>query len=184
MERIKSLKIALFPLLALWAVEIVNLILNHSLVQWGILPRQLSGLIGIPLSPWIHGDLYHALSNSLPLLILGIAVALDGRKHFIRLTAFVTLVGGAMIWLIGRSAYHIGASSLVFGFFGYLLAKGMFHRDFRSIAIALAVIFFYGGLVYGLLPLASHISFEGHFFGMAAGAVYAYLTRRREDSKS
>ena len=180
MTKIKSLKIALFPVIALWAVEMLNMILNHELARWGILPRQLSGLAGIPLSPFIHGNIYHAVSNTIPLLMLGLLVALDGAGRYLKLSACIVFGGGLLIWLAGRTAYHIGASSLVFGFFGYLLAKGLFHRDFRSILIALAVVFLYGGLVYGLLPLAAHISFEGHLFGFVAGALYAYGCKRRD----
>lgn len=136
----------------LWAVEAVNLTTGHTLNTWGILPRTLTGLRGIPLSPFLHANLSHLLVNTLPFLVLGGLVCLQGRRAFLSVSLFITVTGGAAVWLFGRMAYHIGASGIIFGFFGYLVARGWYERSLGAILIALVTLFFYGGLVLGCCP--------------------------------
>ena len=162
----------------IWAVEIVNLLTGHVLVSWGILPRSLSGLIGIPLAPLIHGGLWHTLSNTVPLALLGTLTLASGRKRFWQTTIAIALLSGALVWLFAREAYHVGASSLVFGYFGAILASAFTERSLSSMAIAFATLVIYGGLLWGLLPLRNHISFEGHLFGFVAGIAVVWIGRR------
>lgn len=164
--------------IAIWVVEIVNFFLGHGLSTWGILPRQASGLIGIPLAPFLHGGLWHAASNTLPLLILGGLMLIGGKRQFWTITIGTVLLGGFLVWLFGRSALHVGASGLVFGYFGALLARAYFERSLLSIAIACATMILYGGMLWGILPLRSYISFEGHLFGLVAGIVIVWLSHR------
>ncbi len=96
----------------------------------------------------------HLFLNTGPLIVLGGLILVDGRTPFVRSTVFIVLVGGMGIWLIGRPAYHVGASALIFGYFGYLLARGIFDRRLKSFFIALVAVAAYGGLFWGLLPTA------------------------------
>ena len=162
----------------IWAVEIVNLLTGHVLVSWGILPRSLSGLIGIPLAPLIHGGLWHTLSNTVPLALLGTLTLASGRNRFWQTTIAIALLSGALVWLFARDAYHVGVSSLVFGYFGAILARAFTERSLSSMAIAFATLVIYGGLLWGLLPLRNHISFEGHLFGFVAGIAVVWIGRR------
>ena len=162
----------------IWAVEIVNLLTGHVLVSWGILPRSLSGLIGIPLAPLIHGGLWHTLSNTVPLALLGTLTLANGRKRFWQTTIAIALLSGALVWLFAREAHHVGASSLVFGYFGAILARAFTERSLSSMAIAFATLVIYGGLLWGLLPLRNHTSFEGHLFGFVAGIAVVWIGRR------
>ena len=162
----------------IWAVEIVNLLTGHVLVSWGILPRSLSGLIGIPLAPLIHGGLWHTLSNTVPLALLGTLTLASGRNRFWQTTIAIALLSGALVWLFARDAYHVGASSLVFGYFAAILARAFTERSLSSMAIAFATLVIYGGLLWGLLPLRNHISFEGHLFGFVAGIAVVWIGRR------
>ena len=73
-----ALKIVLFLFILIWLAEIYNIASQRSLVNYGILPRHLEGLPGIILHPFIHGSLQHIMSNSIPLLVLGFLVALEG----------------------------------------------------------------------------------------------------------
>ena len=159
----------------LWAVELANLLTEHQLNTWGILPRSLMGLRGIPLSPFLHANLGHLLVNTLPFLVLGGLVVLRGRRAFLGTSLFIILCGGTAVWLFGRTAYHIGASGLIFGYFGYLVARGWYDRSPWSILIALGTLFFYGGLVWGVLPIDAYISWEGHLFGLLAGILAARI---------
>ena len=162
----------------MWGVEILNGFMGHRLSIWGILPRTTLGLIGIPLSPILHGSFNHVLSNTIPFLLLGGLVGLRGSQKLVGVSLFIIVVGGVAVWLLGRSAIHVGASGLVFGYFGYLVANGWYDRRPISILVAIAVIILYGGLIFGVLPTVSFVSWEAHLFGLIAGVLAARLTRR------
>ncbi len=171
LKRWRSLAIGLA---LMWAVAVVNALLGHRLNAFGILPRDVDGLVGIALAPFLHGGFSHVASNTAGLLLLGGLVAMRGERSFVAVSVFVALVGGLATWLFARSAYHVGASLVVFGYFGYLLARGVVERTPGAIAVALLVIAAYGGLLWGVLP-ARGVSFEGHLFGMLAGIGAASL---------
>jgi membrane associated rhomboid family serine protease len=170
---------ALRPIIVLvaliWMVEAVNIFLGHGLVSWGILPRSLSGLMGIPLAPLLHGGFWHTLSNTLPLLCLGALTLARGQRMFWQTTVTVTLLSGALVWLFGREAYHVGASGLVFGYFGAILARAVIERSLSSMAIGIITVMVYGGLIWGIVPLRSYVSFESHLFGLIAGIFIVWL---------
>ena len=149
--------------------------MGHRLSTWGILPRTEIGLTGIPLSPFLHDSFNHVLSNTVPFLILGGLVALRGSQKLIGVSLFIIVVGGAGVWLIGRPAIHVGASGLVFGYFGYLVAAGWYDRKLGTILVAFAVIVLYGGLVVGVLPTVGFVSWEAHLLGLVAGVLAARL---------
>ena len=163
----------------IWAVEAVNHLSGRQLYILGILPRHLTGLVGIPLSPFIHGSVSHAMLNTVPFLVLGGLVALRGIKTFVSVSVFVVLCGGVALWLFGRFSYHIGASTLIFGYFGYLVARGWYERSTWAVLTALLTLFLYGGHIWGVLPSRSFISWEGHLFGMLAGVLAARLQGSR-----
>ena len=166
-------------LAVIWAVELLNGFMGHELSVWGILPRTARGLIGVPLSPILHGSFNHVLSNTIPFLVLGGLVGLRGSQALIGVSLFVIAAGGVAVWLLGRTAIHVGASGLVFGYFGYLVASGWYDRRPSSILAAIAVIVVYGGLIFGVLPARGFVSWEAHLFGLIAGVLAARLTRRK-----
>jgi len=168
----------------IWAVELVNLFLGHGLVSWGILPRSFSGLIGIPLAPMVHGGFWHTVSNTVPLFLLGALTLLGGKSRFWKTTVSVTLLSGALVWLFARDAYHVGASGLVFGYFGAILARAVIERSMASVAIGIATVMAYGGMIWGVLPLRSYVSFESHLFGLIAGILVVWLDEKLSRSKS
>lgn len=172
-------ELLIFLVANLWIVEIANLFLGHQLCRYGIFPRTAQGLIGIPLSPFLHGSVAHLFLNTGPLIVLGGLILVNGRKPFIRSTVFIVLAGGVGIWLIGRPAYHVGASALIFGYFGYLLARGIFDRRLKSLLIAFVAVAAYGGLFWGLLPTVSYVSWEGHLCGLFAGILAAWVEKWR-----
>jgi membrane associated rhomboid family serine protease len=160
----------------LWGIECINALLNHRLNRWGILPRTLTGLVGIPLSPFLHGSFAHLILNTVPLVTLGSFVAFYGTRVFLTVSLWVMLLSGAALWLLGRSAYHVGASSMLFGYFGYLVARGWYERSVTAVLVAFLTLVLYGGIVWGALPMRSYISWEGHLFGLLAGVLVARLT--------
>ncbi len=160
-----------------FALDAIGLNLN----QYGIYPRHTSGLVGILVSPFLHGSLAHIMSNTLPMLVLSVLLFMFYPKLAVRILIFSTLIGGSLVWLFARSAVHIGASGLIFSLLGFILASGIFRKQFKSIIIATIVFFVYGGVIWGVLPSDPRVSFEGHLFGFIAGILLAYLYRNTKE---
>ena len=150
--------------------------LRRGLNALGIVPQSFIGLRGILFAPFLHGSFYHVLANTAPFIVLGWLVMLRNIKDFYFVSAISALVGGLGTWLVGRPcSVHIGASGVIFGYFGYLLFRGYFERSFVAIAISLAIAITYGSLLWGVLPTRSYISWEGHLFGFIGGIIAAKL---------
>jgi membrane associated rhomboid family serine protease len=162
----------------IWIVEIVNFILGHSLASWGVLPRSITGLIGIPLAPFIHVGFWHTVSNTVPLLILGGLTLASSEKRFWSSTIGAILLTGILVWLFARSSYHVGASGLVFAYFGILMGRAFIERSIVSVIVAVVTVMLYGGMLWGVLPIRSFVSFESHLFGLIAGVVVVWLDVR------
>ena len=205
MSAIKSFTSLAIFVAALWLIVAVDLIATQAALffleagfvdvagyfialetsQYGILPRDTDFLIGIPLHIFVHSDFRHLLSNSAPLLALGGLIAFRGAGNLLGISAFITLFAGAGVWLIGRYAIHIGASSLVFGYFGYLVAEGFFERrllhKILSVVVAIVVFVLYGRILMGVLPVDAFISWEGHLMGLIGGGVCSWLFSRYDE---
>ena len=162
----------------IWAVEIVNFFFGHGLTNWGILPRSITGLIGIPLAPFIHGGFWHTVSNTIPILILGGLTLVSSEKRFWSSTIGAIVLTGILVWLFARSSYHVGASGLVFAYFGILMGRAFFERSFIAVFVAGVTVILYGGMLWGILPLRSFVSFESHLLGLIAGVVVVWLENR------
>jgi membrane associated rhomboid family serine protease len=165
----------------LWAVEAMDWVLLGSLDGFGIRPRETFGLVGIALAPFLHGSFAHLMANTTALIPLGLLVTARRKTDLVLVSIPVVLLGGAAVWLLGRAgSVHIGASGLVFGWFGYLLALGWYERSPRAVVVALFVGLLYGGMIFGVLPGQPGISWESHLFGFFAGGFAARtLSRRR-----
>ncbi len=157
------------------AVHVVNIFTGGYLNSFGIEPREIGSAYTIATAPWLHADFGHLGSNLAAFVVLGSLVLLQGLRYFVKASALIILLGGALVWLFARDATHIGASGWIFGLWSLVIALAWFDRSPRNIAIALAVVFFYGGMVFGVLPTASYISFESHLFGAIAG-IFAACT--------
>lgn len=157
----------------IWLIEIVDTAaLGSRLERDGIHPRELSGLPGILWAPFLHDGWGHVLSNTVPLAVLGGLVGLRGRARWAAVTAITIVLGGALTWLLGGAGNHIGASGVVFGYFGALLGAAVFERRPAAIAPALVALMLYYGLIVGLVP-QNGISWEGHLFGLVSGLASA-----------
>jgi membrane associated rhomboid family serine protease len=161
----------------MWVVEVVNTVDDDSLSRhFGIRPRHTDGLDGIVLSPFMHGSWGHLIGNTIPFAVLGGLIALSGLIRVAQVTALVALMGGAAVWLVaGGNENHIGASGVVFGYAGYLVARGVFNRNLVHLAIGVLVAVLFGGsLLSGLIPKFG-VSWQGHLFGALAGVVAARI---------
>ena len=122
----KELRYVLFMILLMWFVELINMSVGHRLSMYGILPRSTDGLYGIVLAPMLHHGMQHLLMNTLPFIILSALVVMNNGRLYLKLTLLIILLSGSCVWLVGRSAYHVGASGLIFGYFGFLVSRGGF----------------------------------------------------------
>lgn len=159
------------------AVHCVNIVLGGYLTSFGIVPRQLSGLLGILTGVWIHSDIGHLLGNLSAFIVLASLCALRSESYFVMASFFIVLVGGVLVWLFGRTASHIGASGWIFGLWALLMANAYFDRTLKNILIGVLVFIFYGSLIWGILPRQG-ISFEGHIAGIVAGIWFAWITNK------
>jgi membrane associated rhomboid family serine protease len=166
----------------IWCVFIVGHVLPFRLESFGITPRTLHGLVGIPAAPFLHANLAHLISNTVPLTVLLLLLA-GSKAQSWAIVISIVLVSGALLWMFGRPATHIGASGLIYGLIAYLLVSGISERRIVPMLIAIVVGFLYGGtLASGVLPTsASHISWEGHLFGAIAGGGIALLLTKDRD---
>ncbi len=160
---------------ALWAIHLVNLLTGYKLNVWGIYPREVSGLVGILWAPFLHVGFYHLISNSLPMLILLALVYMSSVRAFTWVSITGILFGGLGVWIFGSSGYHVGASGLIFAFWGYLIADAWFRRSLKSVLISAITLLLYGGLLVSLLSYHPQVSFSSHLFGLLAGVITASL---------
>jgi membrane associated rhomboid family serine protease len=174
---IYSLVFPAFFLFLMWAVKFFEVSMELSFVQGGVYPRRLSGLKGILLSPLIHGDWKHLVDNSMPVLLLSLALFYFYRDIAYKIWLLIYLLGGILLWGVGRHAYHIGASGLLYGLAAFLFLSGVIRRVRSLLAISLLVVFWYGGMVWGLLPFDYEVSFEAHITGAVAGIILAVAYR-------
>lgn len=163
--------------LFLWVLHLVDSLLLRGAMRerFGIRPRSRFNALSILLSPLLHVSVAHLAANSVPFFILGTLVLLDGQATFWLVSA-VIVGGGVGTWLFGRpNTRHVGASGLILGYFGYLLASVFLAPDLATIVVAVIVAFLYLGLLWQVLPLKKGVSVAGHFFGFLGGVIAAGL---------
>ena len=183
--RNKLLSVSFFPLLfiaLLWIVFFVQQNSNFNFSKLGVLPREIKGLHGIITSVLVHADLDHILSNSLPILILGMMLFFFYEKIAKQAFLWIWLISGIWLWIGGRNfehhpVYHLGASTLIYGLATFLFFSGVFRRHLRLMVVSALVVFLYGSIMWGVFPLKEEISWEGHLFGAIAGVLVAYNYR-------
>ncbi len=163
----------------MWLVEIADQVADGRLDANGIAPRDFDGLDGIVWAPFLHGGFDHLIGNTIPFLVLGVAIAIGGLARVATVTVIVAVVGGLGTWLIApANTIHIGASGIVFGFASYLVARGIYSRRVSEIALGVVVLGVWGTtLLQGLVP-EDGISWQGHLFGAIGGVLAARVLHR------
>ncbi len=157
----------------MWGVFVLSCFLPR-LDHFGVVPRTLVGLTGIPAMPFLHANLHHILGNTFPLFILLVLLA-GSRARSWEIVVDIVLLGGFLLWLFGRPAIHIGASGLIFGLITFLILSGLLEKRLVPLVITVVVGFIYGGtLISGVLPQSDAlISWDGHLCCAVAGCVVA-----------
>ncbi len=160
----------------LWAVNIVNWVFLRSGLNWlSIHPRHVIGLSGILFGPIFHANFEHLLFNSIPAFFLVCFTLTYGPYVFVAVTIVSWLGSGVLLWLLGRNALHLGMSSVVTGYFGFLLVEAFRAPGLIPILLAIAMIYYFGSIFFGLFPQAERISWEGHLFGFISGIAASFL---------
>ena len=165
----------------LWLVELINEATSRRLsVDGGLRPRDPGSLVDIITSPFLHGSLQHLSSNALPLFSLGFIAAMTGIKRFLLVTAFVILVEGIGVWLFSPAgSISVGASGVVFGYFGYLLLRGFVDRRPVDLVVSIGIALAYGYVMWNSIGFgAQGISWQGHISGLVGGLMAAILFRQ------
>jgi membrane associated rhomboid family serine protease len=181
-DRANGLTLVAAMIALMWITEVVDVAAGHRLDDYGIHPRDVGGLPEIVCAPFLHVGFGHLISNTVPFLAMGAAIALGGLARVALVTIIVGLVSGFGVWLVAPSGeVHLGASGVVFGYAAYLVTRGILSRRLTELAVGVVVVAVWGiGLLQGLLP-QERISWQAHLFGAIGGVIAAYaLASRRE----
>jgi membrane associated rhomboid family serine protease len=173
-----ALKVSLLFLAALWLVFLLDSLLGLKLIRFGLRPGSLPGLVGVVTAPLLHGNVEHILSNSMPLIVSLTAILYFYPYSSIRVIPLIWLGSGLLAWLIGRPSMHIGASGFIYGLLAYVFLSGILRKDMRSVAVSLLVGFLYGSMIWGVLPIRAHMSWELHLSGAFMGVFLAFVYRK------
>ncbi|WP_127959576.1 rhomboid family intramembrane serine protease [Serratia microhaemolytica] len=174
-------EIARYPLILImvfWVVQIIKSLSGATLLGFGVVPRELYGLVGVVTSPFIHGNFEHLIANTLPFFFLACLLFMSHRKRVVSYLVVIWLTTGLITWIIGRNASHIGASGVIYGMASFLVFAGIFGKRLKLIAISILVIFFYSGLIWGLFSTERQVSWEGHLAGTLSGLLLAFCYRK------
>ncbi|MEV4330464.1 rhomboid family intramembrane serine protease [Streptomyces sp. NPDC049597] len=181
-DRAKAAAVLVLGLVGLlWALEAIDVATGHSLDAYGIVAREPGELADVVPAAFVHFGFAHVAANSVPLLIFGFLAALGGIRRFLAVSLMVVVVSGLGVWLVSPSdANTAGASGLVFGLFGFLVARGFVERKALDLVVGLLVGAVWGSsILLGISPADTAVSWQGHLFGLLAGVAAAFVFRRR-----
>ena len=176
-EKSKLFHTFFFPVLfifVLWLVKFGEIAFDYPLYNLGVYPRHLKGIVGVFTSPLIHADFGHLVSNSIPLFVLGSGLFYYYRTVAYKIFFLILFATGFWVWVSARPSYHIGASGVVYGLATFMFVSGAIKKNMSLAAFSLVVVFLYGNLIWGVLPVMPHISWESHLMGAIAGVVMAF----------
>lgn len=168
----------------LWFLELLDQLSGHQLDQYGIHAQEIDGVPEILTAPFLHAGWDHLISNSLPFFVLGFLVLLSGLARWLVSSLIIIVVSGMTAWFL--TPVHtiiLGASGLIFGWLTYLLARGIWSRRPAQVAVALLVLLVYGGLIWGVFPGNTGISWQAHLGGAIGGVLAAWLLHRRANRR-
>lgn len=163
----------------MWLLKSIEFIFDADLTNFGILPLSFKGLPGILFSPFIHSDFSHLFNNTIPLLLLGVALFYFYSEVALNVFILTWLTTGFLVWIAGRDSWHIGASGLIYGLASFLFFSGIIRKYFRLVALSLLIVFLYGQMVWGIFPgTYKNVSWESHMLGFISGIFLAVIYRK------
>jgi membrane associated rhomboid family serine protease len=160
----------------LWLIELLDTITGHALDGLGIRPWNLVGLLGIIPAPLLHFGFAHLAANSVPLFLMGSVLWASGRHEFTVATIVPWITSGLLAWLLTPpGAVIAGASGIVMGWTGYLIARGVLTRTATYLSVGIGTVVLYGSALYNILPLREGVSWQGHLGGLIGGVLAAWM---------
>lgn len=166
-------------LFAIWFVYFIEIKFGFNFNKYGIYPKTITGLRGILFSPFIHSTTKHLLNNSLPLVILTASLFYFYRSIAFKILIVGTIITGFLTWSFARPSYHIGISGVIYLLVSFVFFSGIFRKYYRLIALSLAVVFWYGSMIWYIFPVKERISWEGHLSGFLTGLLLAYIYKKK-----
>ena len=187
-EKRKLIYSVVFPLFLLFLMFSVSLIESVEAGDWywlGIRPLSVEGLLGIVTMPFKHGGWNHLLNNAPSFLVLSVAMFYFYRPIGYKVFFTIYFLSTTGLWLLARDAWHVGASGLIYGLASFLFVSGVHRRHIPLMAISMLVVFMYGSMVWGIFPMPQfrNQSWEGHYWGMLAGVITAFLYKDQGPQK-
>jgi len=161
----------------IWLVSLYGLAHHDVIYALSLEPRSADSILGVVTMPLVHGSFAHLYANTSLLLVLGGALLWRGVGYAGAATGIILLAGGALLWLAGRPGAHIGASLLIYGYFGLLGTRGFFEHRLAPVCVSLVTLIGYTGLLWGIVPGDEGVSWEGHLSGLLAGVLAARVLR-------
>ncbi|WP_375239066.1 rhomboid family intramembrane serine protease [Aurantibacter sp.] len=175
----KTLSIPIIGVVLLWLIFSIEIRYGLNFNSFGIYPREFKGLVGIICSPFIHSNISHLYSNTIPLLVLGSSLYFFYPKIATKVVITGVILSGLLTWSIGRPSFHIGASGLIYVLFSFIFFKGILTKHYRLIALSLVVVFLYGSMIWYTIPIKEGVSWEGHLSGFVVGLFFALVFNRK-----
>jgi membrane associated rhomboid family serine protease len=165
----------------IWALQVFNWADGYRLdADFSILPMHLSRLPDIFTAPFLHFSWQHIEGNSLPLFVLGVLAAYRSLSRFLVVSLIVLVTSGLAVWLLqSGNEPTVGASGLIFGYFGYVLVRGFLDRNMVDIFVGAVAGVLYWTILQVAIPGTPGVSWIGHLGGLAGGVIAAWVVRTR-----
>src|SRR5215472_17182065 len=165
----------------IWILQIFNWAADYRVdSEFGVLPHHVTRLPEIFTAPFLHVSWQHIEGNTVPLFVLGVLAAYRGIKKFLLMTLIVAVVSGLAVWLFqGSTELTVGASGLIFGYFGYVVVRGFFDRNLLDIGVGIVAGLLYWTILQVAIPGTPGVSWIGHLGGLCGGVLAAWLLRER-----
>lgn len=180
-----TLEALIYPFLLvalLWIIQWIDALSSLDFYKWGLLPRSVEGLKGILFMPLLHSqqDIHHVLNNSVTLYLMLAVLIYYYRDIALKVFLLLWVMTGALVWIYAENhgSYHIGMSGVIYGLLGFLFTSGVLRRYLPLQAISMFIIFIYGNMIWGIFPIRANVSWEGHFMGLVAGVILAFVYKR------
>jgi membrane associated rhomboid family serine protease len=165
----------------LYGVEVADHVSSGALDRdLGLKSHDLADLWAVFTSPVVHASWNHLLGNTVPLVILGFIVLLEGWRRFLGVALIGAVASGLFAWLLSPGhTITIGASGVIFALLTYLIARGIYTGKVSQIVLGVIIAIGFGGLVWGVLPTTPGVSWEAHLGGAAGGVLAAWVLSER-----
>ena len=171
---INAIKTTAVFIILLWVIHLLQISLQFRPGYFGLYPRRIFGLRGILLSPLMHSNFEHLISNTVPMAVLMTMLFYFYNRVATRAFIMIYLLTGITVWLFARPVFHIGASGVVYGLLSFIFWMGVFRRSIKSVILTLIVTVLYSGYTAGILPNQQGISWESHLLGAISGIFTAF----------